>query len=266
MAHLFVSKKSQPTPLSMPNLHTHTFYEIYYLTSGNRLFFLSDTMYELSAPAIVIIPPYTPHKTEGDSYERYDLYVSPAYLSEFQKELLKNFSLKSVKPNTEESEVLAKLLDELNQMQVEKKHEEIIHAVFSYFLVALSKLNFRKDAARKTASQKVPPTVLKIISYMDAHYAEKITLSDLSRRFFMAKATLNYHFNRAFSYSPIDYLIQIRLTKAKQMLCETNESVGRIALACGFPSANYFGLMFKKKEGLSPTAFRKKSHDGDMQW
>ena len=57
--------------------------------------------------------------------------------------------------------------------------------------------------------------------------------------------------------SPIDFLLNVRLNKAKEMLLHTKKSVGDVSEACGFSSANYFGLIFKQKEGLSPANYRK---------
>ena len=79
----------------------------------------------------------------------------------------------------------------------------------------------------------------------------------LADRFFVSKATLIYNFNKYASCSPMDFLLNVRLTKAKDMLINSGKSVGEISDECGFSSANYFGLIFKKKEGLSPLQYRK---------
>ena len=49
----------------MSDLHSHNHYEIYFLVKGERSFFLSNKMYNLKGPVIIIIPPYVMHKTEG---------------------------------------------------------------------------------------------------------------------------------------------------------------------------------------------------------
>ena len=48
--------------------------------------------------------------------------------------------------------------------------------------------------------------------------------------------------------------------KAKEFLLNTKKSVGEISELCGFSSSNYFGLIFKQKEGLSPANYRKHQH------
>ena len=67
----------------------------------------------------------------------------------------------------------------------------------------------------------------------------------------------DYNFKKYTNCSLIDFLLNIRLTKAKELLVNAKKSVEEIAELCGFSSANYFGLIFKKKEGVSPINYRK---------
>ena len=97
----------------------------------------------------------------------------------------------------------------------------------------------------------------KTIDYINENYHEKQTLEKLAKTFFVAKTTLMYQFKKYTNCSMIDYLLNVRLTKAKEMLLNSKKSVSDIAEACGFSSSNYFGLIFKKKENLSPANYRK---------
>jgi transcriptional regulator GlxA family with amidase domain len=55
----------------------------------------------------------------------------------------------------------------------------------------------------------------------------------------------------------MEYVMRIRLNKAKGLLRNTNKSIEEVAFECGFSSANYFGLIFKKEIGLSPLNYKK---------
>ena len=57
--------------------------------------------------------------------------------------------------------------------------------------------------------------------------------------------------------SVMKYVLELRLNKAKLLLRDTDKSIEQISVECGFSSANYFGLTFKKSIGLSPLNFRK---------
>ena len=55
-----------------------------------------------------------------------------------------------------------------------------------------------------------------------------------------------------------NYIVQVRLDRAKKLLTETNETVNRICETVGIQNEPYFCRLFKKSTGLSPTAYRCK--------
>ena len=72
----------------MPRFHSHIFYEIYFLYKGRRTFFFENSFYELEGPIILIVPPHTVHKTEGSAFERFNIYVTPEFLNDFERDIL----------------------------------------------------------------------------------------------------------------------------------------------------------------------------------
>ena len=56
-----------------------------------------------------------------------------------------------------------------------------------------------------------------------------------------------------------DYLLSLRLSKAEEMLRKTDAKIIDIALATGFNSISYFNREFFKKNGITPTDYRKKA-------
>ena len=88
MSFIEFEKSIRQNDWSMHDLHTHPHYEIYFLTKGSREFFLADALYKVTAPVLVVIPPYVMHKTEGGPFERYNVNVSADFLDPFQKETL----------------------------------------------------------------------------------------------------------------------------------------------------------------------------------
>ena len=244
---------------TMQNLHSHPHYEIYYLAKGSRNFFLSNALYHLSAPALIVIPPHAVHMTEGGAFERYNVNVAKNYLDEYQTNILENNALKIIKPDENQHEELVKLLENLAQTDKKQKYgETITHTLFSYFVFSINKMSEQASNPVSTAVKtKLPKLVLQLIDYFNENYAEQLTLDDLAQLFFVSKTTLIYNFKKHMNCSPIDFLLNVRLNKAKELLLHTKKTIGEIAEACGFSSANYFGLIFKQKEGLSPANYRK---------
>lgn len=94
------------------------------------------------------------------------------------------------------------------------------------------------------------------VSYINEHFAEPLTLKDLSE-----KACLSpFYFTRIFSketgMTPYQYLISTRISAAKFLLKSTSFSIKEIGFQCGFSSVNSFCTAFKKWEGQTPGTYR----------
>lgn len=94
------------------------------------------------------------------------------------------------------------------------------------------------------------------INYMSQHFGEKITIEFLSKLSNMSESNFNRTFKRETGVSPIEYLITIRLKKAKRLLREKNINITEISLKCGFYSLSHFSSCFTKQFGISPSDYQ----------
>lgn len=106
---------------------------------------------------------------------------------------------------------------------------------------------------QNAAREKLHP----IKQYLDAHYTETIRLDDLSQQFFINKYYLSRIFKEQYGTSINNYLIHQRITKAKQLLRFSANSIELISHLCGIDDPAYFARMFKKVEGITPGEYRK---------
>ena len=254
---LRIEESSLPQ-LTMRKLHSHPHYEIYFLYEGSRSFFIENTLYSITAPAVLVVPPFAMHKTEGGAFRRVNIYVTESMLDNFQKEVLTSLSLSFVSVTDEQSQALLDILSlSLDHPLTEENSHEVDKAKFDYFILMLYHFaENRLPQSRETAGQ-ASPLVTKAINYMNANYAEPLTLDDLAERIYATKQTLNYHFKKDLGCTPMNYLLRLRLTKVKELLATSNKSIEEIAECCGFSSGNYLTLIFKQKEGISPSSYRK---------
>ncbi|MBQ3219523.1 MAG: helix-turn-helix transcriptional regulator [Clostridia bacterium] len=258
MNFIEIEKSIKNEEWSMIDLHSHSHYEIYLLKEGNRTFFLSNALYHLTAPVLIIIPPHVLHKTEGSAFVRYNVNVSEQYLDEFQKHVLEEKALSVIKLNDEQNRNFAEIFDSMKKIRPHQKFSDsIMKTLFSYSTFLLNNLSSETLSSNVSEEKSVPPLILKVIEFLNLRYSEKLTLSYISEKFYISKGTLIYNFNKHLKCSPIDYLLSIRIAKAKEFLQRTHKSINEISELCGFSSANYFGLIFKQKEKLSPLAYRK---------
>lgn len=97
----------------------------------------------------------------------------------------------------------------------------------------------------------------EIKRYIDDHYTEKIKLEELAAKFYLSKPYLMGIFKEQYGTTIIAYINQLRITKAKELLRFTDDTVEAIAIECGF-EPNYFARTFKKLEGMPPSEYRVK--------
>ncbi len=97
-------------------------------------------------------------------------------------------------------------------------------------------------------------------AYIEENYMKDITLEELSGR---AKVSPQ-HFCRLFKahmgMRPLEYIARRRIAEAKLLLQETDLPVADIGARTGYPDPTYFGAVFRKYEGVSPSEFRKRKN------
>lgn len=100
--------------------------------------------------------------------------------------------------------------------------------------------------------------VLEALKYIEEHYSDDISLSDVADYICISKNHLSYLFKKETGKTFSDYLIQYRIDKAKEYLTtETKSTVSEIAEKTGFHDTGYFSKVFKKATGLSPNQYKK---------
>lgn len=114
-------------------------------------------------------------------------------------------------------------------------------------------------SATGTAGGKVqiPRNIIEIRNYLDKNYKEKITLEHLSLKFNLDPFYLQKLFKRHVGQSPMEYLIHLRMTHAKNLMGTTTMSISEIAYYVGIENVSHFTRLFKKREGTTPNQYRK---------
>lgn len=114
-------------------------------------------------------------------------------------------------------------------------------------------------AITSTAVQQVivPDIIVAIQGYIDRNYNQPISLDSLSRLFSISKYHMAREFKRYVGKSPNDYLIDVRMTRAKELLIDSRSTIAEIAQSVRISNTNHFLYLFKSREGLTPSAFRK---------
>ena len=115
-----------------------------------------------------------------------------------------------------------------------------------------------ESRGKKTASEHLS----KAIRYINAHYAEDISLEILAQNVFVSPYYLSHLFRREMGITFGDYLVKVRMGRAKELLME-GRSVEEVAESVGYADSNYFVKTFKKYIGVTPSRYRKILTNGD---
>lgn len=106
-------------------------------------------------------------------------------------------------------------------------------------------------------SRNYSPLTLKILKYIHTNIDKKITLADISELTFFSPIYCDTVFKRETGKSIIDYLLDERIERAKNLLLEEGMTLSRISELVGFNDYNYFSRVFKARSGYSPSAYRQ---------
>lgn len=95
------------------------------------------------------------------------------------------------------------------------------------------------------------------VEYIRKHVGENITLKELADMAHLSACHYSHEFKRQTGFSPLEYVINTRLEKAKMLLLQTTLSVTDIAYEVGYESGGSLSNLFIKKTGCSPRAYRR---------
>lgn len=149
--------------------------------------------------------------------------------------------------------------DVLEQLYLcQKTKDSLMELTSSKYITDIITLCFTENESLKKGESTIPEKIGQIHEYISENYSSKISLEDLSERFFISKFHLSREFKKIYGTTIGNALTSQRISHAKSMLRFTDDSVDVIAASCGFQDSAYFIKVFKKAENMTPLQYRKK--------
>lgn len=254
-----VIRNTKSAHTAMPTSHYHDGYEIYYLLSGAVRYFLDNKVYDLAAGDIILIPPYTVHKTNIISdvpAERLLIDFTKEFLGKKENDpIFECFNNHCVHQPQNYVHYLAQIESEF--LKQDLYTENVIQSLLHILLAQLSRASKGKKANVSSST-----LIENILKHINTNYSEEITLQRLANQFSISKNYLSKLFKSEIGFGVNEYLNIIRVKNAEHLLSFSKLSMSEIAHQCGFNDSNYFSTVFKKMNGTSPLRYRKKSAHG----
>lgn len=259
--HLFYGYNITSEPTANIDIHCHTFYEIYYLLSGNVQYIVENNIFTPPPHSIIIIPPQVQHGVKVLSsapYKRISLHFLPDIISEPHRKSL--LSLYPACMPCQSHEVYFENVDYHNISPflraiydcnvLDSKHQEEILSI--YVEALLARLSFISRSNLENEAEKSPAdAVSRIIFYLNSNLSSNISLDILSEKFNISKHHINKVFKKATGTTIFDYLKRKRIIAAQKLL---NNGVNALEVCntVGYSDYSAFFRAYRQITGHPP--------------
>lgn len=253
------------------NYHCHDFIEIVIILKGKGHFLINGTDIPITEGNVLLLNPGTYHR----SIPIFSHTLTECYLAFTDVEFIntpKNFF-----PLFHGQKILGKLPEkakkEIFQLCSAMNQESQSRNTGRYFmlkayLIQVLCLLLRFDQQEELSDEhnmkgyefKSPNktyVVQQIMKYMESHYREKISLDQIAENMYLSPFYISKLFKSETGDTPINYLISLRMEKAKELLDRNPSlSIQEAAAQVGYEDAYHFSKLFKKYFGLSPMYYK----------
>lgn len=155
---------------------------------------------------------------------------------------------------TTENLIRATAEQHIMQLNIEDLGKKSLKEVFTLIDSSVEKAIIYVN---ENAKSKNSNTIARVKDYVEAHYTEHISLDKLSSLFFLSKEYLSKAFKTKYNKNLMNYVLELRMLKAKEMLEDNDISIKNIAESVGYDDLIHFYHVFKNYYGSSPGDMRK---------
>ena len=255
--------RKEVLPQYTTELHTHQEHELYFLIGGQRRYFIRHSIYDLSPGNLILIPKGVLHKAVSNSSQGYDRFVL-FFTDEDVRPLRDALNDGQYRRLLEmgcirlPADAVQNITHRLKQMQQEFSAQPNLYNFFLESQLQLILLTvLRCGISQPNCTENTAEKIQKVAQYIGQNFRLPITLHDAAQMACLEDTYFSKQFKALTGFGFLDYLTQIRLQEAQRLLRTTSLSLSDISEMCGFSGSNYFGDVFRRYTGISPSAYRK---------
>lgn len=241
-------------------MHSHQCTELFYVVSGRGEFALEELAFPVGPDDMVIINPNVQHTETAVPNNPMEYIVLGMEGGEFLLEGGEDSRYCSFNCGEASNEILGMMREMLKELQDKKQYHFIVARNILENL-SIKLLRYRSVLMeRRGPAKKSNRECARVKQYIDNHFKENITLDMLSDMAHINKYYLVHAFTQETGVSPINYLIQKRITESQYMLSNTAHSISEISQILGFSSPSYFSQSFSRLNKMSPREYRRQQN------
>ncbi|UVI28547.1 AraC family transcriptional regulator [Paenibacillus spongiae] len=257
-------------------------YLLVYIQEGECFFRVDGTTFPLKSGDICLIQPNSLTYLEGRTnsitpFAHLDFFYNPERESSFptragQTDLSGYSHLLQPRLNDQQGidiPVRLKpkrpivLRDKLFAMVESWQHRDTIMQLRAQTLATEILLDILEDHTDLTKAERAAPQPLNwITSFFSFNLSEPLTIQEMARRANLSPSRFSAKFKEEFGVPPHQYVLDLRIRHARELLKTTDIGIDEIAAYCGFADIHHFSKAFKKAVNTAPGAYRKISRNG----
>lgn len=240
------------------NEHFHDVHQILYVLEGAGKVALEGNAYPFKQDHVAVITPSSLHSISSNSTLTVLVLAFDKDILEksLQRELLAGYfnETRLQELNSFDGSNVRQLLRRMLYEQSQGKKINYV-ALKIYLSELLLKLAQSQENAMELDANTLRAERLR--QYIDTHYFEILSSSDLAAKLGISTRHLNTIFKDQYQVTPIQYLTEVRLGLAEKMLIATDNDIASICFEVGFESLSTFYRLFKNSRNISPNRYRK---------
>lgn len=248
-------------------VHYHSEYEINLVIGSYGKRIVGDCEEEFDSLDLVMIGPNVPHAWKSEIVEGNHVvtiqfseeFLSYAILDKIVFRHIKNLLYVSKRGICFPKQISADVCDRILKLTKLQGFQAALEFLSILHQLAISDKRFlmynqydSQFIIRESKSRRIT----KVCDYIEMNYTKSVKSDDVALMVNMSPSAFSHFFKKKTRCTFIDYVINLRIAKACQILTETTCSITEICFACGFNNLSNFNRLFKKKKGMKPGEYR----------
>ena len=249
-------------------IHAHAdFTELSLITDGKANHIVDGNSYSIEGGDVFVIHENVPHGFEKtDKLRLYNIMFDPKLLPDsdisdsagfkalFAPEKNARSFSSHLRLDPRDFELAAHLFRRIYREYSEKRvgWKTAVQGDFLRLTVTLSRLYDFDRVKDSHGMEKIAGAA----AFIEQNYSENISVSRLAEMSNYSLRQFIRLFKKAFGCIPTEYIANLRMQKARELLRGKNASITDIALYCGYGDSNYFSRIFRKYNGMTPSEYR----------
>ena len=250
----------------VPLTHSHQYNEIYFLQSGKCNVYIDNETYCLEDGSVLFIPAFKEHTfiyPFTQDIKRTVLYISTEQLNwyfnkDFKDEINNLYINKHLQLSRKSFSNLSNIFEKIQfeKYSLDNMSELLTKAYFFELIIYLIRCQrYTHNINQKTNLSNI--TIGEIVNFIENNYSRQLTLPEIAAQFGISESSLTKKIKIFTNMTFKEYLTKTRIEEAKSLLISSEKSITEIAYECGYNNSNFFGDVFKKAVGMSPSSYRK---------